>query len=164
MVSLRPSRAGFAPGLVLAAMVWGSAMVVFLLVGPGLGAWADTLLTACFGWNAEARRYRLDALLLALLQPPLFVAVVGLFYADELRAFLRRVARSQPPLPWPRRSSSGRRAGSSRPPRSPRRGASEPGGASCADPGRIAGPGVLADRPPRGARDGRDAARDTGRC
>jgi len=89
MVSLRPSRAGFAPGLVLAAMVWGSAMVVFLLVGPGLGPWADTLLTACFGWNADARRYRLDPLLVALFQPPLFVAVVGLFYADELRAFLR---------------------------------------------------------------------------
>ena len=89
MVSLVPTRAGFAPGLVLAAMVWGSAMVVFLLVGPGLGAWADTLLTACFGWNAEARRYRLDALLLALFQPPLFIAVVALFYADELRAFLR---------------------------------------------------------------------------
>jgi protein SCO1/2 len=89
MVNLWPSRAGFAPGLVVAAMAWGSAMVVFLLVGPGLGAWADTLLTACFGWNADARRYRLDALLLALLQPPLFVAVVGLFYGDELRAFLR---------------------------------------------------------------------------
>jgi cytochrome oxidase Cu insertion factor (SCO1/SenC/PrrC family) len=88
MVSRGPSRAGLAPGLVLAALVWGSAMVAFLLVGPGLGPWADTLLTACFGWNAEARRYRLDALLLALLQPPLFVAVVGLFYADELRAFL----------------------------------------------------------------------------
>jgi protein SCO1/2 len=64
-------------------------MVAFLMIGPGLGAWADTLLTACFGWNAEARRYRLDALLLALLQPPLFVAVVALFYGDELRAFLR---------------------------------------------------------------------------
>ena len=89
MVSLVPSRASFAPGLVLAAMVWGSVMVVFLLVGPGLGAWADTLLSACFGWNTEARRYRLDALLLALLQPPLFIAVVGLFYGDELRAFVR---------------------------------------------------------------------------
>jgi cytochrome oxidase Cu insertion factor (SCO1/SenC/PrrC family) len=89
MVSPVPTHAAFAPGLVLAAMAWGSAMVVFLLVGPGLGAWADTLLTACFGWNAEARRYRLDALLLALFQPPLFIAVVALFYADELRAFLR---------------------------------------------------------------------------
>jgi protein SCO1/2 len=89
LVSLAPTRIGFAPGLVLAALVWGSAMVVFLLVGPGLGAWADTLLAACFGWNAEARRYRLDALLMALLQPPLFIAVVGLFYGDELRAFLR---------------------------------------------------------------------------
>jgi protein SCO1/2 len=81
--------APFAPALALAAMLWGAAMVLFLLVGPGLGAWADTLLTACFGWNAEARRYRIDALLLALLQPPLFVAVVAFFYADELRDFLR---------------------------------------------------------------------------
>jgi cytochrome oxidase Cu insertion factor (SCO1/SenC/PrrC family) len=83
------TRASIAPALGLLALVWGAAMVAFLVIGPGLGAWADTLLTACFGWNAEARRYRLDALLLALLQPPLFVAVVGLFYADELRAFLR---------------------------------------------------------------------------
>ena len=89
MVSPRWDRVGFAPGLLLAALLWGAAMVVFLLVGPGLGAWADTLLTACFGWNADARRYRLDTLILALLQPPLFVAVVGLFYRDELRAFLR---------------------------------------------------------------------------
>jgi protein SCO1/2 len=64
-------------------------VVGFLLIGPGLGAWADTLLIACFGWDAEARRYRLDTLLLALAQPPLFVAVVALFYTDELRAFLR---------------------------------------------------------------------------
>ena len=78
----------FAPALAVAALLWGAGMVVFLLVGPGLGAWADTLLTACFGWNAEARRYRLDALLLALLEPPLFVAVIALFYADELRAFV----------------------------------------------------------------------------
>ncbi len=89
MMSRWLTRAPVAPALVLAAMVWGAAMVAFLLVGPGLGAWADTLLTACFGWNAEARHYRLDALLLALLQPPLFVVVVALFYADELRAFLR---------------------------------------------------------------------------
>ena len=89
MVSRRWGRAHLAPWLVLGAMIWGAAMVLFLLVGPGLGAWADTLLTACFGWNADARRYRLDTLLLTLLQPPLFVAVVGLFYADELRAFLR---------------------------------------------------------------------------
>ena len=85
----RWGRAHLAPWLVLGAMIWGAAMVLFLLVGPGLGTWADTLLTACFGWNAEARRYRLDTLLLTLLQPPLFVAVVGLFYADELGAFLR---------------------------------------------------------------------------
>jgi protein SCO1/2 len=84
------SRASVAPALGLGALVWGAAMVAFLVIGPGLGAWADTLLTACFGWNAEARRYRLDALILALLQPPLFIAVVALFYADELRAFLGR--------------------------------------------------------------------------
>jgi cytochrome oxidase Cu insertion factor (SCO1/SenC/PrrC family) len=83
------ARASVAPALGLGALLWGAAMVAFLVIGPGLGAWADTLLTACFGWNAEARRYRLDALLLALLQPPLFVGVVALFYADELRAFLR---------------------------------------------------------------------------
>jgi protein SCO1/2 len=83
------SRASVAPALGLGALVWGATMVAFLAIGPGLGAWADTLLTACFGWNAEARRYRLDALLMALLQPPLFVAVVAFFYADELRAFLR---------------------------------------------------------------------------
>ena len=46
----------FAPALVLAAMAWGAALVAFLLLGPGLGAWADTLLTACFGWSAETRR------------------------------------------------------------------------------------------------------------
>ena len=83
------THAAFAPALVLAALLWGAAVVGFLLVGPGLGAWADTLLTACFGWNAEARRYRLDTLLLALAQPPLFVAVVAFFYTDELRGFLR---------------------------------------------------------------------------
>jgi len=89
MVSRLLTHPRFAPALVLAVLSWGSAMVLFLLAGPGLGAWADTLLAACFGWNAEARRFRLDAVVLALLQPPLFVAVVGLFYADELRAFLR---------------------------------------------------------------------------
>ncbi|HZS33971.1 MAG TPA: SCO family protein [Methylomirabilota bacterium] len=77
-----------APALVLGALGWGALTVGLLLAGPGLGAWADTLLVACFGWSAEARRYRLDALLLALLQPPLFVATVGLFYGDELRAWL----------------------------------------------------------------------------
>jgi cytochrome oxidase Cu insertion factor (SCO1/SenC/PrrC family) len=89
MVSGVLTHARVAPALALAALLWGAAMVGFLLAGPGLGAWADTLLTACFGWNAEARRYRLDALLLALLQPPLFVAVIALFYADELRQCLR---------------------------------------------------------------------------
>ena len=84
--------APFAPALVLAAMAWGAALVAFLLMGPGLGAWADTLLTACFGWSAETRRYRLDGLLLALLQPPLFVGVVAVFFADELRVFLEEAA------------------------------------------------------------------------
>ena len=79
----------FAPALMLAIFGLGAATVVFLLVGPGLGAWADTLLTACFGWNAETRHYRLDALVLTLLQPPLFAAVVFLFYRDDLLAFLR---------------------------------------------------------------------------
>jgi protein SCO1/2 len=73
----------------LAIFGLGAATVVFLLLGPGLGGWADTLLTACFGWNAETRHYRLDALILTLLQPPLFATVVLLFYRDELLAFLR---------------------------------------------------------------------------
>jgi protein SCO1/2 len=79
----------FAPGLLVAIFGLGAATVAFLLLGPGLGPWADALLTACFGWDAEARRYRLDALIVTLLQPPLFATVVGVFYADELRAFLR---------------------------------------------------------------------------
>jgi protein SCO1/2 len=79
----------FAPGLAIAAFGWGAGLVALLRFGPGWTPWIDTLLTVCFGWNAEARHYRLDSLLLALLQPPLFVAVVAFFYADELRAFLR---------------------------------------------------------------------------
>lgn len=79
----------FGPGLALAALGWGSVLVSFLLVGPGLGPWADTLLAVCFGWHAGTRRYRLDAVILALLQPPLFAGAVALFYADEIRAFLR---------------------------------------------------------------------------
>ncbi len=79
----------FGPALALAALAWGSAVVAFLLLGPALGPWADRLLVACFGWDAATRHYRLDALLLALLQPPLFVAVVAVAYGDELRAFLR---------------------------------------------------------------------------
>lgn len=78
----------FGPGLALAALGWGSVVVLFLLLGPGLGQWADTLLSVCFGWNAAARHYRLDAIILALLQPPLFAGVVFVFYRDELRAFL----------------------------------------------------------------------------
>jgi cytochrome oxidase Cu insertion factor (SCO1/SenC/PrrC family) len=80
----------FAPGLVLAALAWGTGLVVFLLVGPDLGGWAHSVLTTCFGWNAGTRTYRLDALLLTTLEPPLFALVVGLFYGEELRAFLRR--------------------------------------------------------------------------
>jgi len=75
------------PVLMLAAFAVGAATIGFLLVGPGLGAWADTLLVSCFGWNAETRRYRLDSLILALLQPPLFAGVVFFFFADEVRAF-----------------------------------------------------------------------------
>lgn len=80
----------FAPGLMVAIFGLGALTVGFLMVGPGLGAWADTLLTSCFGWNAETRRYRLDSLVLTLLQPPLFATVVFFFYAEELRAFLSR--------------------------------------------------------------------------
>jgi protein SCO1/2 len=83
----------FAPALVLAIFGLGAATVTFLLLGPGLAGggapWIDTLLTACFGWNAETRRYRLDALILTLLQPPLFALVVYGFYRDDLRACLR---------------------------------------------------------------------------
>src|SRR3990172_8353806 len=79
----------FAPCLVLAMFGLGAMTVAFLLVGPGMAPWADTLLTACFGWNAETRHYRLDALILTLLQPPLFAAGAYFFYTDDLRAFLR---------------------------------------------------------------------------
>jgi protein SCO1/2 len=79
----------FAPVLALAALAWGSAILAFLLVGPGLAPWADRLLVACFGWTAGTRHYRLDALILALLQPPLFVGVVAAVYGEELRGFLR---------------------------------------------------------------------------
>ena len=80
----------FAPTLIVAVFGLGAATVAFLLFGPGMAPWADTLLTACFGWNADTRRYRLDAVILTLLQPPLFAVVVWAFYADELRAFLAR--------------------------------------------------------------------------
>lgn len=79
----------FAPALVLAIFGLGALTVALLLFGPGSAPWVDSLLTACFGWNADTRHYRLDALLLTVLQPPLFGAVVYFFYADDLRAFLR---------------------------------------------------------------------------
>jgi protein SCO1/2 len=65
--------------------------VAFLLLGPRLDAapWVDRLLIACFGWSADTRRYRLDALILVLLQPPLFAAVVFCFFRDECLDFLR---------------------------------------------------------------------------
>ncbi|MBI2528328.1 MAG: hypothetical protein HYV93_20400 [Candidatus Rokubacteria bacterium] len=88
----------FAPCLLLAMFGLGALTVAFLLVGPGMGPWADTLLTACFGWNAETRQHRLDTLILTLLQPPLFAAVVYFFYADDLRAFLRSSVDGQPRL------------------------------------------------------------------
>jgi len=81
----------FAPVVALAALGWGTLLVAFLLLGPGLGGWATDVLRYCFGWNAAARTYRLDAVLLVTLEPPLFVLVVAVFYADELRAFLRRL-------------------------------------------------------------------------
>lgn len=80
----------FAPVLALAALGWGTLLVLFLAVGPALGPWATRVLTSCFGWDATTRAYRLDAVLLVTLEPPLFVMVVGVFYADELKAFLRR--------------------------------------------------------------------------
>jgi len=80
----------FAPTLMVAIFGLGATTVAFLLFGPGMAPWADTLLSACFGWNADTRRYRLDALILTLLQPPLFAVAVWAFYADELRAFLAR--------------------------------------------------------------------------
>ncbi|HEX7785870.1 MAG TPA: SCO family protein [Methylomirabilota bacterium] len=89
----------FAPVLVLAIFGLGAGTVALLLLGPQLAGWSapwiDTLLTRCFGWDAELRRYRLDAILLVLLQPPLFAAVVFLFYRDDCLAFLhsRRRAR-----------------------------------------------------------------------
>jgi len=82
----------FAPVLVLAALGWGTALGVFLLVGPDLGGWARAVLAYCFGWDMTTRAYRLDTVLLVTLEPPLFALVVGLFYADELRAFGRRPA------------------------------------------------------------------------
>jgi cytochrome oxidase Cu insertion factor (SCO1/SenC/PrrC family) len=48
------------------------------------------VLTTCFGWNASARAYRMDAILLTALEPPLFALVVAAFYSEELRAFVRR--------------------------------------------------------------------------
>ena len=79
----------FAPALALASFGVGAGVIALLLFGPGSAPWMDTLLASCFGWNAETRRYRLDSLILTLLEPPLFAGVVFFFYADELRAFLR---------------------------------------------------------------------------
>jgi protein SCO1/2 len=77
------------PALAVAALVWGAAVAGFLRFGPGLAPWTDALLAACFGWSAETRHYRLDTLILALLQPPLFVGVVAFCYAAEVRSWLR---------------------------------------------------------------------------
>jgi len=81
----------FGPILALAALGWGTLVILFLLVGPNLGGWAASVLTFCFGWDAATRVYRLDAVLLVTLQPPLFALVVGFFYADDFRAFARRL-------------------------------------------------------------------------
>jgi protein SCO1/2 len=78
----------FGPGLAAAALLLGSATLAFLLVGPGLAPWADTLLAVCFGWNRETRHYRLDGLLLAVLQPLAFVGVVAVAYRVEVRQAL----------------------------------------------------------------------------
>jgi protein SCO1/2 len=80
----------FAPVLALVALGWGIALNVFLVAGPSLGGWATSVLTLCFGWNAATHAYRLDAVLLAALEPPLFALVVAAFYPDELRRFLAR--------------------------------------------------------------------------
>jgi len=80
----------FAPALMVAVFGLGAATVAFLRFGPGMAPWADTLLASCFGWDADTRRYRLDSLILTLLQPPLFAGVVWIFYMDELRAFIGR--------------------------------------------------------------------------
>ena len=57
----------FAPVLVLAIFGLGAGTVALLLLGPQLAGWSapwiDTLLTRCFGWDAELRRYRLDRIL-----------------------------------------------------------------------------------------------------
>jgi cytochrome oxidase Cu insertion factor (SCO1/SenC/PrrC family) len=80
----------FGPVLALTALSWGAALAVFLLAAPVLGSpWVDTLLVFCFGFDSAGRVYRLDTLILYLLQPPLFVAVVGFFYADEIGQFVR---------------------------------------------------------------------------
>ncbi len=81
----------FAPVLALVALGWGIALNVFLVVGPSLGGWAASVLTLCFGWNAATRAYRLDAVILATLEPPLFALVIAFFYPDDLRQFLGRL-------------------------------------------------------------------------
>jgi len=84
------SHPHFAPILALIVFLWGTTLAAFLLVAPALKAtWADTLLVSCFGFNPATRAYRLDTLMLYLLQPPLFVTVIGFFYAAELREFVK---------------------------------------------------------------------------
>jgi protein SCO1 len=83
----------FAPALMFAIFGLGTATTALLLFGPGVAGgsvpWIDTLLTVCFGWDAETRRYRLDTLLLVLLEPPVFALVVYVLCRDDLRAFVR---------------------------------------------------------------------------
>lgn len=81
----------FGPVLILAALGWGTLVALFLALGPGLGGRAHDVLAYCFGWDRWSRTYRLDAVLLVTLQPPLFAAVAGLFYLGELQAFLGRL-------------------------------------------------------------------------
>jgi cytochrome oxidase Cu insertion factor (SCO1/SenC/PrrC family) len=81
----------FAPALLLAVFGYGLVLAAFLLLAPALGTpWVDTLLAYCFAFDTARRVYRLDTLILYLLQPPLFAGAVGLLYADELRRFLKR--------------------------------------------------------------------------
>ena len=80
----------FGPGLALAALGWGTLVVAFLVVGPNVGGVAVTVLAYCFGWNGVTHAYRLDTILIATLETPLFIGVVAIFYGDDLRAVLGR--------------------------------------------------------------------------
>jgi cytochrome oxidase Cu insertion factor (SCO1/SenC/PrrC family) len=82
----------FAPVLIVLALGWGGLVAAFLVVGPHAGGWATTVLTYCFGWNGLTRAYRIDTVVLATLEPPLFALVVAFFYGDDVRSFIRQRA------------------------------------------------------------------------